>query len=293
MSNSPAGSIPAEIKRNWLQALCKKYGVANRLTEARIVLSFVVLWQLWQLAAAGPAPTALEQFYLFWGTGVSPHQWGPGILFIFTGLLDTADGQVARWSLSESSYGKFLDPLSDKVFFYAVAVWIFACFHLGVPPEAMHWFIETAPLVAWNWYLFLIPMFALDCLSTRYHWLDYRAGVKKKKVDKPKGAKLAGRIKFWWQAVALGPFISTLCPWVEAVGFWQEASNFVAGFFITLLPNAWLVLAVALVLSFISHGEKLMERMKKKKSEQQPSEGKQAHNPPVSLRPVSSHGDAA
>jgi len=43
-------------------------------------------------------------------------------LFIFTALLDYVDGALARGRKAESELGKFLDPISDKIFFCAISM---------------------------------------------------------------------------------------------------------------------------------------------------------------------------
>ena len=256
MNNPPAGTFEVEVERNTLQRWSNTIGLANRVSEARVVLSFVVLWQLWELASAEPAATVQGQYLNFWGTGfANPLLWGPGILYIFTGLLDTADGLIARLSNSVSSYGQFLDPFSDKVYFYTVMVWVYVFFH------------QAAPLAAVSWYLCLVPMIVFDCISTVKHWRNFRSGVKKKKVDEKKGAKVAGKLKFWFQAFAAGSYIATLCPEVAAVGFLQEASNGLLGFFKWTHPHEYLFLAAGLALSCFSMWQRTRESKKNSSTE--------------------------
>lgn len=45
-------------------------------------------------------------------------------LFIFASLLDYVDGALARGRRAESELGKFLDPISDKIFFCVISMMV-------------------------------------------------------------------------------------------------------------------------------------------------------------------------
>ena len=55
-------------------------------------------------------------------------------VFVFAALTDVADGLVARKRNQVTDFGKFMDPLADKVLTFA----------------AMLWFVETGLLPAWH-----------------------------------------------------------------------------------------------------------------------------------------------
>lgn len=195
---------------NGLKAGSRKVGLANRLSELRVVLTAVFIYQLAELAAH-PPPLVSEQYQQFWGSGTfNPWQWGPGKVFIFAGLLDLFDGWIARWSKSESSWGQFIDPFSDKIYFYATTVWIFFFFN------------QIHPV---SWYTLLAELLMLDLLSTYRYWLAFRKARKSGKVVKSGGSKNGGKLKFCVQILAICPFVSVLCPAVAPDTVWISLSN--------------------------------------------------------------------
>jgi len=69
-------------------------------------------------------------------------------VFIIAGLTDIADGQIARRRGQITDFGKFLDPLADKVLVVA----------------AMLWFVERGKMPAWIALIVIIREFTVTAL---------------------------------------------------------------------------------------------------------------------------------
>ena len=69
-------------------------------------------------------------------------------IFIVAGLTDIADGYIARRRGQVTDFGKFLDPLADKVLVVA----------------AMLWFVEQGSMPAWVALIVVIREFAVTAL---------------------------------------------------------------------------------------------------------------------------------
>jgi CDP-diacylglycerol--glycerol-3-phosphate 3-phosphatidyltransferase len=69
-------------------------------------------------------------------------------VFIIAGLTDIADGYIARRRGQETDFGRFLDPLADKVLVVA----------------AMLWFVECGVMPAWAALIVIIREFMVTAL---------------------------------------------------------------------------------------------------------------------------------
>jgi CDP-diacylglycerol--glycerol-3-phosphate 3-phosphatidyltransferase len=70
------------------------------------------------------------------------------IIFILASLTDLADGYIARSRSQVTDFGKFMDPLADKVLVFA----------------AMLWFTERGALPAWAVLIVVVREFAVTAL---------------------------------------------------------------------------------------------------------------------------------
>ena len=86
---------------------------ANKLTIARVIL----------------IPVFLVLLYI----GFEGSNYAAMAVFIFASLTDIADGYIARTRGQITDFGKFLDPLADKILVFA----------------AMLWFVEQGLMPAW------------------------------------------------------------------------------------------------------------------------------------------------
>ena len=70
------------------------------------------------------------------------------VIFILAALTDFADGQIARRRNIVTDFGKFLDPIADKVLTFA----------------AMLWFVESGVLPGWVVLIVIMREFAVTAL---------------------------------------------------------------------------------------------------------------------------------
>jgi len=102
--------------------------LANRLTLLRVVM----------------IPVFLVILYLgFPGSNIVAM-----IIFILAAITDFADGQIARRRNIVTDFGKFLDPLADKVLTFA----------------AMLWFVEAGVMPGWMVLIVIMREFAVTAL---------------------------------------------------------------------------------------------------------------------------------
>ena len=101
---------------------------ANKLTMVRIVL----------------IPVFLAVLYI----GFRYSHYAAMVVFIAAGLTDIADGYIARSRDQVTDFGKFMDPLADKVLVVA----------------AMLWFVERTMMPAWVALIVIIREFTVTAL---------------------------------------------------------------------------------------------------------------------------------
>ena len=93
-------------------------------------------------------PAYLVAMYLSGGTA-GPWMWAGLAIFILASLTDYIDGQIARRCNQVSDFGKFLDPLADKLLTIA----------------AMSMFCEWGRFPAWALMIVLTREFAVSALA--------------------------------------------------------------------------------------------------------------------------------
>jgi len=101
---------------------------ANKLTLLRIIL----------------VPIFLVVLYL----GFPASDWAALAIFILACVTDTLDGYIARSRNQVSNFGKFMDPLADKILVLS----------------AMCWFIQSGQMAGWVVALVLLREFAVGGL---------------------------------------------------------------------------------------------------------------------------------
>ena len=124
-------------------------------------------------------PAYMVLMYLSQG-GANPYMWGALALFIIASVTDFADGYIARKYNQVSDFGKFLDPLADKLLTLA----------------AMCMFCEWGTFPAWALMLVLTREFAVSGLRM---------------VAGPKGKVIAAG---WSGKIKTASTMVGLCAWM-------------------------------------------------------------------------------
>ena len=81
--------------------------LANKLTVLRIILVPIMV-----IIAYIP----IESAFL----GISTNMWLMNFIFIIASITDSLDGKIARKRNLITTFGKFLDPLADKILVVSV-----------------------------------------------------------------------------------------------------------------------------------------------------------------------------
>lgn len=102
--------------------------LANKLTLARVVM--------------------IPVFLVFLYLDFTGHLYAALAVFILASVTDTADGYVARHYNMITDFGKFMDPLADKLLVFS----------------AMAWFVEVAWMPAWAFFVVIAREFAVTGL---------------------------------------------------------------------------------------------------------------------------------
>jgi len=105
---------------------------ANKLTMVRMIL----------------IPAFLTVLYVGLYKGFEWSNIAAMVLFIIAGLTDIADGYIARRRNQETNFGKFMDPLADKILVLA----------------AMLWFLERGLIPAWIVLIVVVREFMVTAL---------------------------------------------------------------------------------------------------------------------------------
>ena len=102
--------------------------LANKLTLARVAM--------------------IPVFLVFLYVDFTGHLYAALAVFILASVTDTADGYVARHYNLVTDFGKFMDPLADKLLVFS----------------AMAWFVEVAWMPAWAFFVVIAREFAVTGL---------------------------------------------------------------------------------------------------------------------------------
>ncbi|MCX6782213.1 MAG: CDP-alcohol phosphatidyltransferase family protein [Candidatus Magasanikbacteria bacterium] len=118
-------------------------------------------------------------------------------MFVFAGILDYVDGALARGRNEVSELGKFLDPISDKIFFSAIALPLSIGLFTLSPNDFRAIIILVLCLIS------SASEMTLSIVRTR-DFIHNRSGAQNKRELK---ATYAGKFKFDLQAIGLGALV--------------------------------------------------------------------------------------
>jgi len=118
--------------------------VPNLLTIARLLALPVVVWT-YSLYAPGPS-------------------WTTAWIVLFAALSDVADGFIARRFSLQSEFGRWVDPIVDRLFFFTIV--------------AMLWYFDTLPWLA------VVPLLIRDGIILALAWPMRRYTHQKPEVSR-------------------------------------------------------------------------------------------------------------
>ena len=128
-------------------------------------------------------PVFLAVLYI----GFPYSQYAAVAIFIAAGLTDVADGYIARHRNQVTDFGKFMDPLADKVLVLA----------------AMLWFVEQGQMPAWAALIVVIREFLVTALRL--------VAVDSGRVI---AAAVSGKVKTLVSMICLTVMFLPLKPWM-------------------------------------------------------------------------------
>ena len=185
----------------------------NILTPANIVtLVRIVLIPLFVAVLVSPWPALTENLPL-WG---SLQPWIAAAVFVFISATDAVDGYLARSRNEVTDFGKFLDPLADKILVCAAL--------LGL--------VELQLLPSWIALIILAREFIVSCLRM----LSASQGIVV-------AASWYGKVKTVSQIIAIIAFIIKDTVQLQALG-----DTFATAFNIF----AWLAMLIAVIMTIVS-----------------------------------------
>lgn len=152
-----------------------KAALPNLITSVRFLLAIVFF-----VLMEGYRHTVSSVLVLDWAFGV----------FVFTAVTDIVDGYLARRWKQESTFGRIVDPLVDKVLIIGAFLYL-ASDHFAVVRDGQ--FINASGVAAWMVVLILIR----ELLVTGLRGFSEAQGLSFK-------ATIPGKIKMFVQCIAAG-----------------------------------------------------------------------------------------
>ena len=123
--------------------------------------------------------------------------WAALVIFILASLTDLLDGKIARKYNLVTDFGKFADPLADKM----------------LTTAALLWFVETGKMPAWALLIVVIREFAVSGL--RMLASDKGRVIAAGWSGKVKTASTMGCIVLMF--LPIPAVVNTICVWVIAL----------------------------------------------------------------------------
>ena len=152
--------------------------------------------------------------------GVPITYWLINIIFIIASITDKLDGYIARSRNQVTTFGKFLDPIADKILVLA----------------AMMILVELAKLPAW------IPIIVL---AREFIVSGYRL-IAVEKGGKVIAASVWGKLKTVTQMIAI------ILAFIDINGFFAFASGELTGFSLVLNITASVMMLISVIATIFS-----------------------------------------
>lgn len=152
--------------------------------------------------------------------GIPIEYWLINIIFIIASITDKLDGSIARARNQVTTFGKFLDPLADKILVIAAMVIL----------------VEYAKLPAW------IPIIVL---AREFIVSGYRL-VAVEKGGKVIAASIWGKLKTVTQMIAI------ILAYIDIYAFGEFVKGDLTGFSLVLNIIATIIMAISVIATIFS-----------------------------------------
>ena len=198
--------------------------LANKLTIFRMILVpfFVIVGYL---GTTGVLPGEM--------LGIPTYLWIMNIIFIIASITDKLDGYIARSKNMVTTFGKFLDPLADKILVLT----------------AMIMLVEMRKLPAW------IPVIVL---AREFIVSGYRL-VAVEKGGKVIAASKWGKLKTVTQMIAIILAFLDLYTFGECFKGYLQGSDFILNLTVTIMMIIQTIATVFSGIEYLKNGKELLK----------------------------------
>ena len=165
--------------------------------------------------------------------GISTAFWIMNIIFIVASITDKLDGYIARSRNQVTTFGKFLDPIADKILVLAAMVML----------------VEFGKIPAW------IPIIVL---AREFIVSGYRL-VAIEKGGKVIAASKWGKLKTVTQMIAIILAFLDLYPFGECFKGYLQGSDFILNLTVTIMMIIQTIATVFSGIEYLKNGKELLK----------------------------------
>ena len=201
-----------------------KMNLANKLTIFRILLVPVIM-----LIPIIDNLVGIPGEFL----GISTAFWIMNIIFIVASITDKLDGYIARSRNQVTTFGKFLDPLADKILVLSALVIL----------------VEYGKIPSW------IPIIVL---AREFIVSGYRL-VAVEKGGKVIAASKWGKLKTVTQMIAIILAFLDLYPFGECFKGYLQGSDFILNLTVTIMMIIQTIATVFSGIEYLKNGKELLK----------------------------------
>lgn len=164
---------------------------------------------------------------------ISIEYWIMGLIFVIASYTDHLDGKLARKNNQITAFGKFADPLADKILVLA----------------AMLIFVEAKSLPAWIPIIVLFREFVVS---------GYRL-IAVEKGGEVIAASIWGKLKTVTQMIAIILAFLDLYPFGECFKGYLQGSDFILNLTVTIMMIIQTIATVFSGIEYLKNGKELLK----------------------------------
>lgn len=164
---------------------------------------------------------------------ISIEYWIMGLIFVIASYTDHLDGKLARKNNQITAFGKFADPLADKILVLA----------------AMLIFVEAKSLPAWIPIIVLFREFVVS---------GYRL-IAVEKGGEVIAASIWGKLKTVTQMIAIILAFLDLYPFGECFKGYLQGSDFVLNLTVTIMMIIQTIATIFSGIEYLKNGKELLK----------------------------------